>query len=86
MTAVFDMNTGTYTDYTLSPFDAVVAAYAQREKRNYNTWTYDEYHGLVTMAESIKPNVVVVTCGNQSALARKGRERTYHYHDWEGRE
>ena len=31
MIAVLDLNTGTYTDYVLSPFEAVVAAYAQKE-------------------------------------------------------
>lgn len=61
MTSIFDMNTGTYTDYSLSPFDGVIAAYAQREKRNFNTWTYDQYASLVTMAESVRPDVVVVT-------------------------
>lgn len=75
MISVFDMNTGTYTDYTLSPFDAVVAAYAQREKRNWETWTYGQYHPLVTITESVKPDIVVVTCGNQSVLAVRGLER-----------
>ena len=83
MTSVFDMKTGTYTDYTLSPFDAVVAAYAQREKNEYNTWLYQVYHDRVTVCDSCTNGVVVVTCGNQSALAAKGKEREYHNHDYE---
>lgn len=83
MISVLDMNTGTYTDYSLSPHDAVIAAYAQREKRNFNTWTYGKYASLVTISESIKPDVVCVTCGNQTCLARKGNEHNEYQHDYE---
>ena len=68
MTAVFDLNTGTYTDYMLPPMEAVAAAYAQRELRDWNTWDYAKYRGMVTEKASIKPGVRIVTCGNQSAL------------------
>lgn len=80
MIAVLDLNTGTYTDYCLPPFEAVVAAYAQREAKNYNTWTYDQYHKLVTIVDTCKAETVCVTCGNQSTLARKGDEhKTPHW-------
>lgn len=76
MTPVFDMRTATYTDYTLSPFEAVVAAYAQREQRDFNTWTYHKYHSKVTMTPShLKTGVTIVTCGNQSAIAVTGKEK-----------
>lgn len=59
MIAVFDLNTATYTDYTLSPFDAVVAAYAQRERKDFNTWSYRQYHSLVTIAPSSRTLEIV---------------------------
>ena len=83
MTSVLDLNTGTFTDYTLSPWEAVRAAYAQREKHNFNTWTYAQYDSLVTVSDCFKPGIVCVTCGNQSALARKGDERKSMFHSWE---
>lgn len=74
MTSVFDLRTATYTDYTLSPREAVIAAYAQREKRDFNTWLYgDTYGHLVTIADSSKPGLVCVSCGNQSCLAFRGK-------------
>jgi len=83
MTSVLDLKTGTFTDYTLSPFDAVVAAYAQRERRDFSTWMYSTYHKQVTITKSCKDGISVVSCGNQSALAQWGRERMYHNHDFE---
>ena len=83
MTNVLDLTTGLYTLYTLGPRDAVIAAYAQNEQRNYNTWTYDQYRKLVTVSESIKPGVTVVTCGNQSCLSRTGFEDVYSAQEYE---
>jgi len=83
MTSVLDLTTGTFTDYTLSPVEAVAAAYAQREKRNFNTWEYSKYQKIVTISESIKPGVTVVSLGNQSALAQAGKEHIYPLNDYE---
>ena len=83
MIGVFDLNTGTYTDYTLSPRDAVIAAYAQREKRNFNTWTYDQYRDLVQVIDSTKAGLTCVTCGNQAVLCRADQIDTEVLHDYE---
>lgn len=84
MTSVFDMNTGTYTDYTLSPTEAVIAAYAQREKKDWNTWNYEKYRPLLRVGQSTKPGIVVVSCGNQSCLANAARneELAVYAPDW----
>lgn len=83
MTSVLDLNTGTFTDYTLPPVEAVTAAYAQREKHNFNTWEYDKYQKLVTISDSIKPGVTVVSLGNQSTLSQAGKEHSYPLNDYE---
>ena len=73
MTSVFDLNAGEYSFYSLAPIEAVVAAYAQREKRDFNTWDYSRYRSLVTVADSSKSGFSVVTCGNQTCLFAKDR-------------
>jgi len=75
MISVFDMKTATYTDYTLSPVEAVIAAYAQRERRDWSTWTYSQYRDKVTISESnVVDGLVIVTCGNQTCISKKGLE------------
>lgn len=40
MTTVFHVDSGDTFLYTLSPDQAVIAAYEQQVNRNFNTWTY----------------------------------------------
>ncbi len=83
MTNVLNLNTGRWTLFTLSPVDAVIAAYAQNEKLDFNTWTYDRYAHMVKIFPSIKPDTSVVTCGNQSCLSIIGQERIYPLQEYE---
>lgn len=79
ITEVLDMNTGDKTTYTLNPFQAVIAAYAQRERQDYNTWDYHtKYSHLLTVAESARKGWEVITCGNQTAL----RDKSVGAHGW----
>ena len=75
---VLDLNTGEVTVYTCGPFQAVIAAYAQRERRDWNTWDYSTRYGhLVTRAES-RAGFETITCGNQSTL----RNKSIGAHGW----
>ena len=47
MTKVFRLGTDEVYHYPLPPEQAVVAAYLQIEKRNFNTWNYDYQHPLL---------------------------------------
>jgi len=47
MTRVFNLATGEERFYFCSPFAAVVAAYAQFENNDFNTWMYAKYYLLV---------------------------------------
>ena len=78
-TEVMDMNTGEVATYTLNPFQAVIAAYAQRERRDWSTWDYSTRYGhLVKTVDSVKPGFEVVTCGNQTTL----RDKSIGAHGW----
>jgi hypothetical protein len=83
MTNVLNLNTGNWTLYTLSPVEAVIAAYAQHEKRNFNTWEYGKYAHLVSIEPSVKSRTSVVTCGSQSCLCAIGNENVYPLQDYE---
>jgi hypothetical protein len=79
LTVVIDLNTGEFAEYTLGPFQAVIAAYAQRERRDWSTWDYSTKYGhLVKVADSAKPGWEVITCGNQSTL----RDKSVGAHGW----
>lgn len=71
MTKVMDLRTGEVREYSLSPKDAVVAAFEQVERKNFNTWTYKS-EGVVVATCQKRPDLEVVTKGNQSALCVKG--------------
>jgi hypothetical protein len=45
MTTVYEVNSERTWEYTLSPDQAVIAAYEQMVNRNFNTWTYREPSG-----------------------------------------
>ena len=59
-TTVMDLRTGEFRVYLLPPLDAVIAAYAQVERGDYNTWNYSQYRPLVVRAGRC------LSCGNQS--------------------
>lgn len=64
LTTVMQLGTGEYVGaWALPAEEAVVAAYAQLEKRDFNTWRYGEkYRGEVVF------NRLTVRCGNYTAL------------------
>jgi hypothetical protein len=76
MSQVFDMNRGVWIQYSLSPRDAVVAAYEQFTKGNWNTWTYKapdcgiQYASLQQPGQGPDPRMTVVTCGNFTTVCR----------------
>jgi len=59
VTQALNLKSGSVYQYTLPPEKAVVSAYEQYEKKNFNTWDYDyETHPeLVEIANGFK-------CGN----------------------
>jgi hypothetical protein len=71
-TTVFNLWTGQESVYTLCPFDAVRAAYAQVERSDFNTWNYHNYNHLIKVSRSKKDGYSIVTCGNQSVLFKDG--------------
>ena len=73
MTTVMDLRTGEFTTFSLSPKEAVVAAYAQAERKDWNTWGYENrYAGMVKVAPSARRGVLCITCGNQTCLTTDG--------------
>lgn len=63
-TYVFNLNTGKYIAlYSCSPLYAVIAAYAQFEKKDFNTWDYYDRYG-----SEVVQNERVIACGNYSAI------------------
>ena len=53
MTTVYHVDSDLKLEYTLSPDQAVVAAYEQMVNRNFNTWNYrkpSEYDGYIRTA------------------------------------
>jgi predicted nucleic acid-binding protein len=63
-TMVFNLATGEEVYYSLPPEDAVIVAYLQHEKGDYNTWDYD--------LEAYRPQIVKgqwsVSMGNWAAV------------------
>ena len=64
VTRVYDLRTGELRAiYTLSPEQAVICAYAQFEKKDFNTWQYTEkYSFRYGIAKAS------VSCGDYCAL------------------
>ena len=62
-TVVYDLNGHRSLIYTVPPEQAVVDAYYQHEKNNYNTWEYD--YSLVRYSVS----AMTVYCGDFAAKA-----------------
>lgn len=90
MTQVFDMRRGCYIAYTLSPWDAVIAAHHQYDRRNWNTWMYesmerDPVHVKTVnrRVDGVPSEVSMVSCGNFSTLCPIGKEREYVPQDYE---
>ncbi len=64
MTIVQNLATGVIIDYSCSPEDAVIAAYAQ-ERKDWNTWNYrKKYSNLIERGK------VSVLCGDWAALTQ----------------
>ena len=62
-TIVYDLNGHRSLIYTVPPEQAVVDAYYQHEKNNYNTWEYD--YSIVRYSVSAR----IVYCGDFAAKA-----------------
>lgn len=79
VTSVLNLKTGQSRVYCLPPYQAVVAAHAQMERGDYNTWSYaDKY------ARKVKAGAATVSCGNCSALlSRTYRVEVLRRHGWE---
>jgi len=57
MTEVLNLETGNTYTYLLSPEEALVAAFEQFERGNFNTWDYrslDDYAGVSRRPHSIR--------------------------------
>ena len=62
MTRVMDLRTGEYVaTYSCSPEDAVRAAFAQLDRKDFNTWDYEKRYLVVHGRRS-------VSCGDFCAL------------------
>lgn len=69
---VMNLRTGEKQEFTCSPQEAVIAAYAQGEKHDFNTWDYQKrYSWLLEHGEH------TVACGDYSAY-----ECECHPHDF----
>ena len=66
MVTVMNLETGDKQQFTCSPREACIAAYAQ-SMNDYSTWLYKRYSSLV------EENSLTVLCGNFSAY-KDGRE------------
>lgn len=63
-TTVFNLATGEYGPiYTLEPRDAVIAAHAQVDQRNFATWEYEALYGAMVVEGEH-----TVRCGDFSAM------------------
>lgn len=64
VTEVMDLRTGEYVGWwTIPPKEAVIAAYAQFEKEDYNTWLYEERYSHMLVRGRYS-----VACGDYAAL------------------
>ena len=64
MVKVMDLRTGEYVaEYTCSPKEAVVCAFAQLDHKDFNTWRYDERYGVL-----VEEGKVCFLCGDYCAL------------------
>ena len=67
-TKVTDLATGSISYYSLPPRDAVIAAFAQNERNDWETWNYTQrYAGMVRQGN------YTVTCGDFTALTEQGQ-------------
>lgn len=69
ITRVLNLSTQQELIYTCTPIEAVMAAYAQVEKKDYNTWDY-----YVRYADLVVSGKHSVSCGDWCALlqSKKG--------------
>lgn len=69
---VMHLPTGETQDFTCTPEEAVIAAYAQGDHRYFNTWNYQKRYGHL-----VQHGKHVVMCGDYSAY-----ECECHPHDF----
>lgn len=62
MVDVTNLNTGNSRTYSCTPREAVIASYAQVEKKDFNTWDYSERYDHL-----VKVGISHVTCGYWTA-------------------
>jgi len=64
MVSVYNLSTGENVgEYTCTPREAVISAYAQFEKKDFNTWDYENQYGsLVTEGE------LTIACGDYCTM------------------
>jgi len=71
-TYVLNLDTGKYiAQYSCSPRDAVIAAYAQFEKKDFNTWDYNDRYG-----SEVLQTARVIACGSYSAMLNPSSAQT----------
>jgi hypothetical protein len=70
---VMNLNTGAEYHYSgITPREAVIAAYAQGERQDWNTWDYEKKYGyLVRISRSSR----TISCGEYSTLMAPTTER-----------
>jgi len=65
LTMVMNLSTEKKIYYSLPAEDAVMAAYAQEEKRDWDTWQYEKYQPLRRYGQC------TVSCGDWCAINSK---------------
>ena len=66
MTTVINLATGEEVVFDLAPREAVIAAYAQFERRDMNWWSYgNKFEKFVTQGKHS------IACGNWAAILTK---------------
>lgn len=75
---VMDLKTGETQDFTCSPQEAVIAAYAQ-SNRDWNTWDYEKLYSRL-----VKHGKHTVICGDFSAYECECHP--HDFRDWKSKE
>lgn len=75
-TYVTDLRTGKIVgSWCLSPRQAVIAAYAQRERKDYNTWEYEERYASLVREGKFTVSVEDFAAWSDPNSARAIRQR-----------
>ncbi len=74
-TSVMDLRVGRYVGkWSLHPREAVIAAFAQLEKKDWNTWDYEKHYSasVVYGLYSVRVEDYAALCGAARALGHTG--------------